>query len=198
MKKGNTENNRKEYPDRNLYTCYTTMGANGLFCLKNNNNKLIYEFQSEEDKNNHAQIMIAAIYTIYTILLTEYYNDKSINPNKYKPMYSELNFIGKAINNGFTPTINKNKFRSNDNWFGVSCYSPDEILINGSKKIQLSLQGIGMPMPLPTNMSEKFLSVLTSCSCKYIAFIEDNNVIYESYFGQLPENDFIEKFITNV
>lgn len=117
---------------------------------------------------------------------------------KIKKMYRS-NFVAEAIANGFKP--NQEKFNPHDNWFGVSVYHPDLKLIKGNKMIQLSLHGIGMNLPTDDDMYEKvmFSEVAKKSGLKYIGFFYKNKPVYEDWFGNIPNEQFINKFIkTNI
>lgn len=94
---------------------------------------------------------------------------------------TESNFIQKAISNGFIP--DEKDFTPNSNWFGVSKQHPDVILNKDNRTIVLSLNGCLTPYSINENGK------------KYICFKENNKIIYESFFGELPSVEFIESFI---
>lgn len=113
-----------------------------------------------------------------------------------------MNFAELAIQNGFIP--DRNVYHSkldlsyipyypNDNWFGVCTYYPDVILKKDNKKIHLSLQGFSMPQPNP--VTDEWLNVAKSMGCKYLALVQDGKILYETYYGNLPDEQFIKDFI---
>ena len=108
----------------------------------------------------------------------------------------EVNFTYRAIMKGFKPF--PEYFNPYHNWFGVSTcsykgHTPDAILIRGEKKIHLSLQG--MSMPFPKRKIKGWNEVASQIGLKYLVFINGEKIEYETYFGLLPSNGFIEQFI---
>lgn len=101
-------------------------------------------------------------------------------------------WIDEAIEKGFTPAS-----PTDGNWFGVSKSHPDNVYTRGDKKIFLSLQGLSMPVKFNEHgeVCEKFMQACYTISCKYIAFQQSGDIIYEDWFGNLPDNNFIQKFI---
>lgn len=114
-------------------------------------------------------------------------------PQYYFPTYKEANFTHKALCKGFT-TINDD-FDPYNNWFGVSLYSPDVNLVRENKRIVLSLQGFLMRIPKPEENIQGWHEVSKQRSLKYLAFMDDNDIKYETFFGNLPDEEFIEQFI---
>ena len=104
--------------------------------------------------------------------------------------YDSLNFVDKAIRMGFE-TEDKKKPKTNDNWFGVSKYHPDAWLKRGEKTIKLSLQGMSMPLNIP----EQYFEFAKKRDLKYIAFYENNHIIYESWTGEIPSFSILDKFL---
>ena len=103
----------------------------------------------------------------------------------------ELNFVQAAIQNGFV--ADQPNFNPLNNYFGVSVYHPDVILSRGNRKIIISLQGMA---PLPKEKPQGYDQALMSGSIKYIGFYQDEVAVYESYFGKLPDGDFLQGFIS--
>lgn len=101
----------------------------------------------------------------------------------------QSNFVQKAISNGFTPL--PKDFRADSNWFGVSKQHPDAIISRGEKKIILSLQG----MLTPESSDEKVQNLISELGVKYICFKSNDVILYESFFGEMPDNEFINRFI---
>ena len=114
----------------------------------------------------------------------------------HTPTYENANFIHKALIMGFEPY--PKYFNPNDNWFGVSAISdkghtPDAKLTRGNKKIILSLQGTYMPFP--KEITPQWESLAKQIALKYLGFYEGDQIKYETWFGNLPSNEFIERFI---
>ena len=115
----------------------------------------------------------------------------------------ELNF-----ESWFEKTYPKEK-RSKGNWFfNVSVHHPDDVLTKGKHELVISLNGLGMPMPIKivtetdeegntfcktVNMYEELLEL---ASCKYIALIYDKEVIYETWTGELPTNKVVDEWLS--
>lgn len=187
---------RKFYPSSGKFFCYTTRD-NGAFVLRNGEGTTLYRFKDEEDKKQRAQPMVDALKIIYRELENEYLAHKRLYPEYYSPTYEEANFAHRALANGFEPF--PEYFCPYHNWFGVSAcayegYTPDAVLKRGNKKIIISLQGI--MMPIPKEQIEGWDEVANQCALKYLGFFIDDQAIYQTWFGQLPEIDFIEKFIS--
>lgn len=102
-----------------------------------------------------------------------------------------MNFVKQAIANGFKPTISR--FNPDNNWFGVSKQDPDVLLVRGNKVIHLSLQGGQMPTPDP--LPDGFTNVAEKMGLCYLGFLEDGEFVYQNWFGKLPDENFINKFI---
>lgn len=107
----------------------------------------------------------------------------------------EINFVELALKNGFDLYQQDIKsFRPNDNWYGISLYHPDAILIKNKKEIIISLQGLSMRYPY--EKIEGFNEIAKQRGLKYISFNIDKQVEYETFFGVLPASEFIKSFIT--
>jgi hypothetical protein len=102
----------------------------------------------------------------------------------------QSNFVQKALDYGFQ-TPDKKPFKTNDNWFGISLYHPDAVFLKGDRKIIMSLQGIYTPMNVP----EKYREIEKKCKLQYIAFVESDNIIYETFTGEIPSIEFVDNFI---
>lgn len=182
---------RKFYPSYGKFSCYTTR-YNGTWVLRNGTGETLFEFESEEQKTIHAGAMINILKIMYRNMEDEYLSHKRFNPQYYYPTYEEANFTHRALMNGFEPR--PENFDPYNNWFGLSTYDPDARLTRGNKTIILSLQGIGMPEP--KEITDGWYEVAKQGALKYLCFYIDEKVIYETWFGQLPEMDFIEQFIS--
>ena len=91
--------------------------------------------------------------------------------------------------NGFAwATKNHNP---NNNWFGVSVYEPDLLLVKDEKTIHLSLQGVS------SKWVEKYEHLFQTGSIKYICFRKNDSIEYEDWTGVLPTNEFIQNFLNN-
>lgn len=95
---------------------------------------------------------------------------------------------GRFLRAGFT---SKDQISPKDNWFGASLYHPEVLLKKGDKQLFLSLQSFGMPYP-KTKEDE---ALLKSCSCKYIELRAGNEIIYQSWCGNLPSKEIEEEFL---
>ncbi len=104
----------------------------------------------------------------------------------------------KLIDAGFSPIVHisygvRKKpeepiyYNPNDNWLGVATYSPDQILVNGNKKIYISLQG--MLTGWPRNDREE--TIMQNISAKYIAVFIDNKMIWETFEGENIPNEIM-------
>ena len=103
--------------------------------------------------------------------------------------YNE-SFTGSFIKNGFKPS---REISPTENWFGVSVYRPDLTMTKGNKKLQMSLQG--MYMPFPKELTEGIRTLLQQCACKYIGLYENEVPVYETWSGQLPDKETLNKFL---
>ena len=139
--------------------------------------------------------------------LWDYYSQKSDKRSAFKKHGSQKtkkynpvdnrNFIQEAMENGFEPH-NGNKFSYDDGWFGCNILaspekSPDRILVRGNKEIVLSLQGLAMRWP--DKMDDGIEKLMKQCACRYLAFIKNKKILYETWSGTLPDRAFIDKFI---
>jgi uncharacterized HAD superfamily protein len=103
----------------------------------------------------------------------------------------EQSFTGQFLVNGFVPTMQK-KINPTNNWFGISTYHPDEIFVNGKKKVIMSLQGILCDInPCDTHM----MGVAKNMGLKYIKMQNGNDIVYENYYGQLPSKEIVQSFL---
>ena len=124
-------------------------------------------------------------------------NGLLVSKDNKMPTYEEANFTRRALMNGFVAS--PAHFNPCHNWFGVSAcaypgYTPDAILTRGNKKIQLSLQGFGMPMP--KKPPPEFWVLADKLNLKYLGFFIDGKAIYQTWYGELPDMEFIENFIS--
>lgn len=106
---------------------------------------------------------------------------------------SQNNFIKTAIENGFIP--HPKDFTPNSNWFGVSKQNPCAMLTRGDQKIHISLNGFSMPFPYYNERIDEIKSLMREIGCKYLCFKEGETKLYETYFGELPSQDFLDGFI---
>lgn len=119
---------------------------------------------------------------------------QKVNPQYYVQTYEEANWVHKAVYMGFRVKYCGNRFNPYDNWFGVSKYYPEAVLLKGNKKIVLSMQGFLMPNTVYDNPELK--PILDDMSCRYLGFSIAGEIVYETFTGELPDMDFIENFIT--
>lgn len=103
--------------------------------------------------------------------------------------WANMNFAEKAMRAGFAPT--PSDYRPNDNFFGVSTYSPDAQLKKGGKVIAISFGGqycqefwrMGHGDKEPTH------------NTKLIGLINSGKPIYVSFDGLVPSNELLESFL---
>lgn len=148
----------------------------------------------------------------YRFKMDSYLIHKGMRPDLYFQTYSEMNMTKRFMAKGFLSFTYRvvaasfigNEIRGfqgfswvqhipdcNNNWFGNSVYEPDFLYVRNDKQILLSLQGMSMPIP----NSENGLALLQANACKYIGFFSGGKTDYQSWSGELPTQEFIEKFI---
>jgi len=108
-------------------------------------------------------------------------------------MEQSINFMQLAINEGWGKY--PKDLNPNNNWFGVSLYYPNVGLRKGNKMIVLSLQGSWTPFS--KEIINEYEVLIKNRSIKYIGFYIDKKPIYQSYTGELPDENFINNFIIN-
>jgi hypothetical protein len=185
------EQDIKQRPNYNMFRCFTTCANKETHVLKNGQGDILYVFKNKEERHLKAQAMIDILSIVYRKQEEEYLLHKRNNPQLYAPTYKEINFVAKALTKGFWS--HPEDIDPNDNWFGTSRIKPDALLTKGHKQIKLSLQGISMPSP--DLQSSDIMALLNNCACKYLAFIDNGKILYQDWTGNLPSNEFIEKFI---
>lgn len=90
------------------------------------------------------------------------------------------------IDHGFAPKFIID-YDPNVNWFGVSTYSPNQILVKDNKHVELSLQGLLMGHP----KTKEEYNVMAAVGVKYIAVKIDGVKLWETFFGeQIPQEVF--------
>lgn len=191
----NTEpHKRMQYPDSNDFKfeyCLDTHTGIERHCLKDKNGYIIHFFESKDQADKQIPLFKLFGSEIFAGLQAKVRQHKTDFQKYYIPIYEEANFTHKALIRGFEG--NEKNINPYNNWFGVSTYVPDMILRKGEKKIILSLQG--MHMPMPKNKIEGWDEVAKQCGLKYLAFFNGDKTEYETYFGQLPNDEFIEQFL---
>lgn len=75
----------------------------------------------------------------------------------------------------------------NDNWFGVSVYSPDWLVLIGDTSVRMSLNGMTCPY------NEKYDALFQNCSAKYIRIQRGHEVIWETWSGEIPDESVLSK-----
>ena len=104
---------------------------------------------------------------------------------------THTNFVDSFIEAGYTPNITN--FNTKNNWFGVSTYHPDVVLIKGDNRLILSLNG-----RVPRNdqpLLDKLMPLFQSMSVKYICIKVGDNTIYETWTGEIPPPDIISSVL---
>lgn len=190
----NTEaHKRKLVPDRSDYTCFTKI-VNGKYVLKNSNGNVLYTFKDEEDCKLKANAIGEALYSVYRLKQIDYETHLRNYPQYYVQTYEEANWIHRALYKGFK-IVGNDEINPYHNWFGCSLYSPDRVLQKDKKFIKLSLQGIVTRVNY--QVSEKYKELFENRAIRYLVFIDNEKIVYETWTGELPSNDFIEDFINN-
>jgi hypothetical protein len=120
-----------------------------------------------------------------------------------------MNFIQKILEAGFVEQGQKELFELlphkerwipkwwenypyDKDWFGVCIDHPDSWFckdgFNG--ELQLSLQGVQTPKP---NEEDKVL--MENRACRYICIRIGDDIIYETFSGEIPPENIINQFI---
>lgn len=191
----NQASKRLEYPNEKDYRIEYYLDRHlgyDRHCARNESGQILHVFESKEQADSQIDLL-----RIFAREMLNAHNDRIMfhkrnNPEIYKPTYEEANFVDKALIMGFKPNFDVKPY---DNWFGVSAYCPDLVLIRGGKVITLSLQGSAMRIPKEDEMTPEILKLMQSVSCKYISFVNDGKYEYENFGGNLPSNEFVENFI---
>lgn len=102
-----------------------------------------------------------------------------------------MNISELLIANGFEVT--PKDFNPNNNWFGVSLYHPYVKFTKGDYKVELSLQSAAVMPDYYTVREHRELFEAKKSKC--IVFYNSNKVMYKSWTGIMPSNEFIGKFI---
>lgn len=177
---------RVRLPDRDDYSLFKG-NVDGRDCIKTANGYVVEYFSGGIPEGKLSE-WDAASMRLYHTHMNAYYNHKLMHPEYYKQTYEEANMTHKFAYRGF------NWHRPVDfysNWFGCSVYEPDLIFTRDQKKIVMSLQGMAMPKPT----RDEDWALIKAGAAKYIGFSENGKVMYESWSGNLPSNEFIENFI---
>jgi hypothetical protein len=74
-------------------------------------------------------------------------------------------------------------------WNGVSRYHPDFVLINENKEATFSLQGVLTPL------NDFYKELFDTMSVKYICLKIGDEIIYETWSGEIPDKEIINKFL---
>jgi hypothetical protein len=195
----NNEAHKRKIVPRALFFCTFTTFCHKInkFVLKNAEANVLYTFKDNEEKKDIANKLISVISEIERVIKLEAYIHRVDNPTIYSHTYEEANFVHRAIFNGFdSKSLRESPY---SNWFGVSIYSPDAILLRNkdNKKIHLSFNGATYPLN-KIQQNESLMKLARNRSIKYLAFIENGEAKYETFTGELPDNEFIENFIKPV
>jgi hypothetical protein len=109
-------------------------------------------------------------------------------------MIDETNYAQIILDSGFEPILADKKlgYHPDDNFFGVSVYHPDIVLIRNNKQVIISLQGV---MGIIHFTKDEYCDdVGKKIGLKFIIFKEDDKIIYKNQFGVFPSREFIRKF----
>ena len=158
--------------------------------LKNGLGNILYQFKDESEREHKAQGMVDVMWNLYQKLQSEFWIHRADHPEYYYKTYEEANFPHRAVMKGFVS--NKKDYDPYTNWYGVSTYDPDIELIKDGKKIQFSLQGIGMPFP--EQPDENFHAVAKGIGLKYIGLFENKVPVYQNWYGQF-QDDVMQNFL---
>lgn len=110
-----------------------------------------------------------------------------------------MNFLEQAINAGFenqNERLNK-KFPNwpfSENFYGTSPYEPDVWFKKGNKFILISYCGFQCADSPNYNKTLKQIPALNG-KYLYLALIDDNNPIYETFTGTPPTEQLVADFI---
>lgn len=186
---------RKPYPDREDYEfeyCLDTHLGYDRHCLRDKRGWIVHIFKDEEDMKLHKEILILFGWEIMRRLEDKVGIHKREHPGYYNPTYEEANFVHKALIRSFE--VKPESYTPYNNWFGVSLYEPDAIFRRGDKTIILSLQGVLFRHP--GYEMEGYEELLKSRAVKYICFKKGGEELYVTHTGILPDNNFIETFLS--
>ena len=87
----------------------------------------------------------------------------------------------------------KHDWDPKENYHGASLYSPDVILQKNDKEVVISLQGVSTRDWDYNNENLKSLS--KNCKMRYICFKIKNEILFETWSGETPPEEIINKFI---
>ena len=76
-----------------------------------------------------------------------------------------------------------------DNWYGVSTYAPDQELVKGDSGVILTLQGLLTPNRIPQHL----YPLASAVGLKYIGVYIGGSLIWETWTGELPPEEIIER-----
>lgn len=102
-----------------------------------------------------------------------------------------MNISELLIDNGFEVT--PKDFNPKNNWFGVSLYCPYVKFTKVDYKVELSLQSAAIMPDYYTVQEHREL--FEAKKSKYIGFYNSNKVMYKSWTGIMPSNEFVDEFI---
>jgi hypothetical protein len=103
----------------------------------------------------------------------------------------------KAAGIGFTGkkfVIQAKEWNPEDNYHGVSTFSPDVLLSKPPFYITISLQGAATPH----NEDEKLKELWQNRKIRYICFAENDTILWQTWSGEIPPNEIIEKFSNHI
>jgi len=85
----------------------------------------------------------------------------------------------------------------NDNYHGASLYSPDVILLKENKTVIISLQGVSTPQQ-DKEEYKKIEDLWKNRKIRYICFKESDNILFETFSGEIVPEEIINKFLTTL
>ena len=189
----NEAHKRLQYPDHrdfDLSIGEDFCGYNRVF-IQSKSGRNIHFFKTRQEAEDNLSLLRLFAKNLRISLENKVRAHKKEFPQYYVETYEEANFVHKAIYKGFK-SIDA-PISPYFNWFGCSRYAPDQRLKRGDKKIILSLQGMGMPPP--KEFTPQWQEVAKEKALKYLGFYNGDAVEYETYYGNLPDKEFIEEFI---
>lgn len=117
-----------------------------------------------------------------------------------------MNLPQKLISEGFNfvkGSLFKNSETNLNNfdkgWFGCTEQNPDVRYLKGDCAVDFSLQGTTAAFHnyLWTEARSKLSDLVVRKQVKFIMFRQGHDVLYSSFNGTLPNEDFIKNFISN-
>lgn len=167
----------------------------GFWFWVSNSGRRICKWFSEKEKQDKLQIVTDAYNEMYHTLYADYLTHQREFPEYYVQTYEEANWVHRALYRGFKNRAWGSDFiNPYDGWFGCNVLftkdkSPDVELFRDKKVITLSLQG------LYTKPTHLYREIWNKVGIRYICFTDKDEILHESWTGELPTQEFIEEFI---